>query len=177
MNLAKLLATILALLCVGVSAARAEVASSASNGFVVRYSFIVEAPPQTAYRKFVDIRGWWDSEHTFSGSAANLQMTPNPGGCWCEKLPDNGFVRHMDVIYAAPGKAIRLSGGLGPLQTMAVTAAADVQFTADGANTRVTFTYAVGGYAPNGLGELAPVVDGVLASQLVRYRAFAGIRR
>lgn len=177
MNIARLLVAAFALLGAGTSLAAAEVASSASNGFVVRHAFIVDAAPQEAYRRFVDIRGWWDSEHTFSGSAANLILSPRPGGCWCEKMPDNGFVRHMDVIYAAPGKALRMSGGLGPLQTMAVTAAADVQFAADGQKTRVTFTYAVGGYAPNGLGELAPVVDGVLANQLVRYRAFAGLRR
>ena len=163
----------LALVCAA-PLARADVLTSAPNGFVIRHVMSVPVAPAVAWRKFVDIGGWWSSEHTFSGDARNLSLTPRADGCWCEKLPNHGFVRHMAVIYAAPGKVLRLSGGLGPLQEMAVTGAMQITFEADGANTNVTMTYAIGGYSPSGLGPLAPLVDGVLGQQMLRYRAFAG---
>lgn len=158
-------------------AAHAEVTSSAAGGFIVRQVVSVPADHAVAYRKFLQIDQWWDRDHTFSGDAANLSIKARPGGCWCETLKDGGFVRHMDVVYAAPGEVIRFTGGLGPLQQMAVAGAMSVTFEADGPSTKVTMTYAVGGYAPNGLGALAPIVDGVLGGQMLRYREFAGRRR
>lgn len=157
--------------------AQAEVVTSAPGGFVVKQVMSVPVTPDIAYRKFVDIGEWWTPGHTFSGDAHNLSMRARPGDCWCEKLPDGGFVRHLDVIYAAPGKMLRFSGGLGPLQEMAVTGAMTVGFEADGPSTTVTMTYSVGGYSPNGLGPIAPLVDGVLGQQMLRYREFAGKRR
>jgi hypothetical protein len=167
----------LALACTAPTLAHAEVLTSSPGGFIVRQVMSVPTTPDVAYRKFVDVAGWWSSEHTFSGDAKNLSMTPRADGCWCEKLPHGGFVRHMAVVYAAPGKTIRFNGGLGPLQEMAVNGAMQVTFEADGSRTNVTLTYAVGGYSPNGLGPLAPLVDGVLGQQMLRYREFAGQRR
>ena len=37
-----------------------------------------------------------------------------------EKLPDGGFVRHLQIVYYQPGKSLRLTGGLGPLQELGV---------------------------------------------------------
>ena len=157
--------------------AQAEVVTSAPGGFVVKHTLSVPVAPDVAYRKFFDIGQWWTPEHTFTGDARNLYIRARPNDCWCEKLPDGGFVRHMDVIYAAPGKMLRFSGGLGPLQEMAVTGAMTVAFDADGSSTTVTMTMAVGGYSPTGLGPIAPLVDGVLGQQMLRYREFAGKRR
>ena len=42
-------------------------------------------------------------------------------GCWCEKLPNGGGVRHMQVVNVMPGKMLVMTGGLGPLQSMAAT--------------------------------------------------------
>ena len=158
-------------------AARAEVVTSAGNGFIVKQVMSVPVTPDVAYRKFLDVRHWWTPEHTFSGDARNLSITPRVDGCWCEKLPDQGFVRHMTVTYVAPGKALGFSGGLGPLGAMAVAGAMRITFEGEGSSTTVTMTYAVGGYAPNGLGDLAPIVDGVLGQQMLRYRAFAGLKK
>jgi len=168
---------VLVLACACPALARAEVLTSSPGGFVVRQVMSVPTASDVAYRRFVDIAGWWTPEHTFSGDAKNLSITPRADGCWCEKLPDGGFVRHMAVVYAAPGKVLRFSGGLGPLQEMAVSGAMQVTFEADGPSTNVTMTYAVGGYAPNGLGLMAPIVDGVLGQQMLRYREYAGRRR
>jgi hypothetical protein len=72
---------------------------------------------------------------------------------------------------------LRLEGGLGPLQEIGAHGAMTVAFEGDGPSTKVTLTYAVGGYAPNGLGALAPIVDGVIGAQMLRYRQIAGERR
>lgn len=157
--------------------AHADVVSSAPPGFIVKHIVSVPVTKEIAYRRFADIGRWWSSDHTFSGDARNLTITARPGGCWCEKLKDGGFVRHLEVVYAAPGEAMRFSGGLGPLQEMAVSGAMTVTFEADGPSTKVTMTYAVGGYAPNGLAALAPIVDGVLGAQMLRYREVAGRKR
>ncbi|MDX2233863.1 MAG: hypothetical protein NW200_05140 [Hyphomonadaceae bacterium] len=157
--------------------AQAEVVASAPTGFVVKQVVSVPVQREEAYRRFIDIASWWESDHTFSGDAANMSITPRADGCWCEKLKDRGFVRHMAVVYAAPGETIRFAGGLGPLQEMAVSGAMTVAFVADGPSTTVTLTYAVGGYAPAGLASLAPIVDGVLGAQMLRYREAAGRRR
>src|SRR5690349_14228561 len=121
----------------------------------------------------MQIGRWWNPAHTYSGDAANLALSAKPGGCLCETLPGGGFVKHMDVVYAAPGKALRLVGGLGPLQGMGAAGAMTFDFKAEGAITRVTVTYIVSGFAPGaGLAAIAPPVEGVLAEQLTRFKRF-----
>ena len=157
--------------------ARAQVVASASNGFVVRHIVSVPEAKDRAYRRFIDIKSWWTDEHTYTGVAKNPSIQARPGGCWCEKLPNGGFVEHMQVVYAAPDQTLRFVGGLGPLQELAVHGAMTVAFEADGPSTKVTMTYAVGGFAPSGLGSLAPIVDGVLGAQMLRYRQVVSERR
>ncbi len=115
---------------------------------------------------------WWDPAHTFSHEAHNLTMDAKPGGCFCERLPDGGGVQHMTVVYASPGKLLRLSGAMGPLQEagLAGTLTWTLSPSADG--TTVEMTYSVGGFRAGGLRDLAPAVDGVLRGQLARLKAF-----
>src|SRR5262245_25163980 len=100
--------------------ANAAVTSQGTNGFVVMNEVTVPGSSADAYAAVIKIGGWWDPEHSFSQDAKNLTLDAQPGGCWCETLPNGGFVRHLDVIHAAPGAKLVLSGGLGPLQAMAV---------------------------------------------------------
>jgi len=133
----------------------------------------VKATPAAAYDKFVHHVGdWWSSDHTYSHDAHNLTMDDKAGGCFCEKLPDGGGVRHLQVNYDAPGKALILSGGMGPLSSMAVTGAMNVTFTAVEGGTKIALTYAVGGYAQGGLTTLAAPVDGMLKETLGRFRSY-----
>ncbi len=144
-----ILAVILAALLPG--AAMGKVQDSAGNGFTLTQTYNVAASPEEAYRRLIRIGEWWNSEHTFSGDAHNLSIEEKPMGCFCEKLPGGGAVRHMQVVFMAPGKVLRFTGGLGPLQAMAVTGALTVQFTAAESGTRVDVTYAVTGYSAAGL--------------------------
>ena len=68
----------------------------------------------TVYAAAVDnIGAWWNSDHTISGDAANLYMTTDMPGCFCESLGDSGGLVHMTVSFVNPGVMLRLSGGLG----------------------------------------------------------------
>jgi len=155
------------------ASARADVLDASSGGFIVKVSVAVAAPAAEAYRALVErIGSWWSPDHTFSGSAANLSIDPVPGGCWCEKLSNGGGVRHMTVVFSDPGKLLRLSGGLGPLQDMALVGAMTWTFREAAGTTTIDVTYKVGGYLPGGMESLAKVVDGVLSAQLQRLRSF-----
>ena len=67
--------------------ATAEVLSVAANGFEVRETAHAAAAPDKAYAEMLMPAHWWSSDHTFSGSAANLVLDARAGGCWCEPWP------------------------------------------------------------------------------------------
>ncbi len=159
-----------AVLLLSAAAVSAEVVDVADNGFAVRQSVTVQADAAKAWSALVDVGKWWDPEHTYSGDAANLSIDPKPQGCWCEKLPGGGGVRHMSVVFASPGKMLRVEGGLGPLQAMAISGVLTFTFTPAEKGTRVELTYLVGGYNRGGFKDLSGGVDAVLRAQLERYQ-------
>lgn len=133
------------------------------------------APAARVYQALTDrIGSWWDKDHTFSGNAANLSLDARPGGCFCERLPGGGGVHHLTVLYAEPGKLLRLSGGLGPLQDLAVSGVTSWRLTESGGKTTVEVTYKISGYVPGtaGVGALAAPVDAVLTAQVRRLAQF-----
>src|SRR5882762_1709352 len=92
----------------------AEVADSSANGFTVKMIMTIQAPPADVYRRFVrNVGDWWSSDHTYSHDAHNLSIEEKPMGCFCEKLPNQGGVRHLEVVSLFPGKAIGMTGALG----------------------------------------------------------------
>ena len=146
----------------------AEIVDSTPHGFSLTNKIEVSVSPQAAYTHIVsDIALWWDPAHTFSGDSGNLTLVDQPNGCFCETLPSGG-VRHGTVVYAAPGKHLRLTGGLGPLQAMAVVGTMTYNLDRNEETTTVTMEYRVAGYHPGGLDKLAPAVDAVLKGQLLR---------
>jgi uncharacterized protein YndB with AHSA1/START domain len=131
-----LLAAALASFIVGT--AFAGVADSSASGFTVKIVVHVQAPPAEAYRKFVrNIGDWWNSSHTFSGSAKSLSIEEKATGCFCEKLPDGGGVRHMEVVTIMPGKMIVMTGALGPMQSLAAAGNMKVQFSPEEGGTKI----------------------------------------
>ena len=76
--------------------ARADVVDAAPNGFSIRVTTDVNAVPAVVFRAIGQVASWWDSDHTWSGSAANLSIDLRAGGCFCETLP-GGAVQHMTV--------------------------------------------------------------------------------
>ena len=157
-------ALVLGVLAAG--SAAAAVASAGAGGFALHHELTFPGTPAQAWTRLVAPSAWWSSEHTYSGDAKNLSLAAVPGGCWCESLPGGGFVRHMDVLYAAPGRALRLYGGLGPLQGMGAAGAMTFVLKPDGATTRIVVDYVVSGYVAGGFEKIAVGVDAVLGEQL-----------
>ena len=150
---------------------RAAVADSAANGFTVKLELNIQAPPQDVYYRVVRVGDWWNSMHTFSGDAHNLSIEDKAMGCFCEKLPSGGSVRHMVVVYADPGKKLVLSGALGPLQSIAATGSMTIQLAPAGGATKLTVVYAVTGYLAAGMNTWAAPVDSVLTEQFTRLKS------
>ena len=162
-------AVLTAALSIGRPAA-AEVVSAGQNGFEIRETVHVAAAPEKAYAALLQPARWWSSEHSFSGSAANLTLDARAGGCWCEKLNDGGSVEHMRVVYVAPGKVLRLRGALGPLQGLGVEGAMTLSVKAGASGADITMSFAAGGYVKDGFDALSKGVDHVLGEQLERLR-------
>ena len=161
------------LISAGLNPLTAEVKDSSTNGFTIQDSVIIAANPMDVYNSIVeDVGLWWDSAHTFSGNAENLSIDDKAGGCFCEKLENGGSVRHLEVVFVEPGKTLRMVGGLGPLQEMAVTGSMTWSLRKMDAGTNVKVTYSVGGYRPGGLQKIAPLVDKVMSEQLTRLKEY-----
>lgn len=155
--------------------ASGEVRSASPSGFETVEVVIVNAAPKQVYAMLVQPARWWSGDHTYSGRAANLSLQPHAGGCFCETIPaENASIEHARVIHARPGKTLRLTGALGPLQAEGVTATLTWALKPVPGGTEVTQTYVVGGYVRGGADRLAPIVDQVIGEQLKRLqRAFA----
>jgi hypothetical protein len=153
-------------------AASAEVLDSAAGGFTVSHTIQLAAAPLRVYSEFVRIGEWWHPEHTFSGNSRYLSLDARPNGCFCEIWAEGTGVRHMTVVYADPGKLLRMTGGLGPLQALGVAGSLTLTFSKTETGTKLEMVYRVGGYYPKGLDSLAPTVDAVLGQQISRFKRF-----
>jgi uncharacterized protein YndB with AHSA1/START domain len=157
-----------------VTTAAAEVTERSAGGFVSVHELQTSASSEQVYRALTDeVARWWDAEHSWSGEASNFSLAAEAGGCFCERLADGGSVEHMRVVFAQPGRRLVLKGGLGPLQEMSVagTMTFDLRPGAQGGTT-LHYRYVVGGYAPDGLEQLADAVDQVQLGQLQRLVAY-----
>jgi hypothetical protein len=152
---------------------KAAVVSVAPNGFHIRHSAQLVVPQPSAYSAFGQIGSWWDKDHTYSGEAENMSLSLQPGGCFCERLPERGGIEHMRVTYIKPGERVVLTGSLGPLLYEATAGVMDVQFERIAGGTRVTMDYKAAGFVKGDATKFAPIVDEVLGAQLKRYREFA----
>jgi len=146
--------------------ALAEVKDSGPGGFTLENSERVAVDANAAWKALVEEVGeWWPEDHTWWGDASKLSIRPRAGGCFCE-INGKRQARHMEVVWVDPGKTLRMVGGLGPLQGLGLDGALEFRLTPDGDGTLITLWYRVGGYSPDDLSKLAPVVDGVMAKQL-----------
>lgn len=168
-----LAAAVLAFAC-GVPAA-AEVTRATDDSFVSRHEAVVRATPKEVWLALISPAGWWQSSHTWSGEAKNLTLTPQAGGCFCERIPEvdepdrftlEGSVEHMRVVQAYPEQALRMVGSLGPLQSEPVTGILTIAISKVEAGTRIVWEYNVGGSMRYEVPVIAKAVDGVMGAQL-----------
>jgi len=154
--------------------AAADVIKAEATGFVVEKAVAIDASPDTVWETLRAPQRWWSKEHTWSGDSANLYIDSQATGCFCEKLPGRGSVQHARLIFVDKGKMLRMEGAFGPLQGEAIVATLTFELSADGDKaTKVKMTYVAGGYSPTGFEKLAPLVDGVLGTQLDGLKAAA----
>lgn len=138
---------------------------------MIQYHCSVTQSPGQAFEHFTqDIGKWWNGNHTYTLDAANMHFRTEPGGGLYEKLEGNGWVQHLTMVYYAPGKEIRLAGGLGPLQQMAVSGIMTISFKSGEKGTLVSLIYKVEG--EKGIGQWGGPVGSVLKEQLDRYEIF-----
>ena len=147
--------------------AEGAVVDATASGFTIENTVDVPVDAMTTWKALVDDVGeWWPRDHTWWGEASELTIEPRAGGCFCER---NGAqqAQHLQVTFVDPGKLLRLTGGLGPLQGMGLHGVLEFRL-APGANggTTITLFYRAGGYTPEDLARFAPVVDQVQALQL-----------
>ena len=171
----KLLLT-LASLTATASPAFAEVKATSESGFNSVHIAEVAAAPDVVWKRLIAPKDWWNKAHSWSGSSEGFYIDAQANGCFCElfqekgadgKLKTVGSVEHMRVIFAQPGKVLRMQGALGPLQSEAVIGTLTVAMEPgkDKTTTKLSFSYVVGGYMRYKAAEIAPAVDKVLGEQ------------
>jgi len=151
--------------------ARAEVKSTWTAGIRLENKVTIAAPPDRVYAALADIGKWWDSEHTYTGDAANMTIALEPGACFCERFAKGGGVKHGEVVLAWPGQVLRIHGAFGPLQDEGVTGALTFRLKAVEGGTEVTQTYNAGGLRPEMVAN-APLFDQVIGGQLTRFKRY-----
>lgn len=165
------------------ASAHAEVVATTPLGFSVRESTEVRATPDEAWAQLIRPAEWWSASHTFSGDPANLSLDAMAAGCFCEVLPSavspqaapRGSVMHMMVVYAEQGRALRMTGALGPMQSEGLHGALTITLKPlGGGGTRIGWEYVVGGYMRFAPEQIAPMVDRVLGEQATRLAARLG---
>jgi uncharacterized protein YndB with AHSA1/START domain len=151
--------------------ARAAVVESGPNGFAIQQSLHIAAAPERVYATLMTPARWWNSEHTFSGSAANLTLEPRAGGCFCETW-NGGSVQHLVVVYAEPGKVLRLRGALGPFQGQGVDGALTFTLKASAGGTDLVLENTAGGFIKGGFGKWPLLADAMLADLMARLKRY-----
>ncbi|MEP5727381.1 MAG: SRPBCC family protein [Erythrobacter sp.] len=153
----------------------AEVTKKSDRGFITRDEVVVDANLKETWLALISPARWWNAAHTWSGDAANLSLTPQGGGCFCERIPEvdepgrftlEGSVEHLRVVQAFPEKALRLTGGLGPLQSEPVNGVLTIVLSEVDEGTRIVWEYNVGGSMRYEIDEISKAVDGVMSQQL-----------
>ena len=157
--------------CAVTATAAAEVVSATPERAELRFTAEFNASPSEVWRAIGRVDRWWNGEHTYSGDARRLRLDLAAPGCFCERW-SGGAVEHMRVVMAIPGQTLRLTGGLGPLQTSPLNGVMTYSLAPAGAGARLTLTYTLAGQPADGLEALAPLVDQVIGEQFARLASF-----
>ncbi|MEM7433421.1 MAG: ATPase [Pseudomonadota bacterium] len=167
-------ASLLALFLVGASVniARSEVLDSGPVGFTSANEVVVSVDRTAAWKAAMSIGQWWHPDHTIGGDATALSIDARAMGCFCESLADGGGVVHLTVTTVSPNVLLRMTGGLGPLGLMGVNGNMTWEFIDHDDGTLIRFTYAVGGYAKDGLEGAAGPVEFVIGEALERLATY-----
>ena len=167
---------LIAILACSTASARGEVKNAAASGFTIENTRVVPVDAGTAFKALVEsVDRWWPKDHSWWGREGALSIEPRAGGCFCERAGSREAM-HMLVTFVDPGRLLRMTGGLGPLQGMGLQGALEFRFAPAKDGTAITLYYRVGGYTPDDLSTFAPVVDQVQGVQLGALAEFLGAK-
>ena len=153
--------------------ASAAVQQSAPDGVMIEHRYTIAAPPAETWQALLHPERWWPEDHTWSGARANMSLSPQAGGCFCETW-DGGSAEHARVVMVEDGKLLRLRGAFGPLQEMAVAAVLTVTLEPKDEGTVAVVIYRISGDALHKLDQFVPVVDQVIGQQFGAFADHAG---
>lgn len=156
--------------------ASAEIVSRGENAFTLRFAVGVEAAREDIVAAVGRIPAWWDPAHTYTGDGANLSLTFEPGGCWCERLADGTVFEHARIVSISD-EAVVMNAPLGPLNGRATQADLTWSVGPETPQARVSLEFVVAG---PGVGALADPVHAVMQQGFGRYIDFieaGGTRR
>lgn len=160
--------TALALLLIIAPFAHAEpkVTAQSEYGFITDNVVTINASPDEVWQKLIyGVDTWWPKDHSWWGQDGTFSISPKAGGCFCETAGDKS-AEHLHVVFVDPNKKLVMTGGLGPLQGMGLFGALTFELTEQDDSTKVSMTYRVHGYYPDGYQQLAPIVAQVQGLQL-----------
>jgi hypothetical protein len=167
------LALVVLVSCIPSQGVLGEVIDSGPNGFSLVNELTIDASRAEVWQAAVDHVGqWWSNDHTISGDAGNMSIDAVPQGCFCESIGDHAGVVHLTVTFVNSQIILRLTGGLGPLGLMGINGNMTWEFFDAGEATLVRFSYAVGGYWPEGLDSVAEPVDFVIGEALTLLKTY-----
>lgn len=148
------------------SAAHAEIVTASDDHFTLKLEATTELTPEQVWERLIVPAEWWQSDHSYSGDAANLSLDATAGGLWREDW-EGGSVWHGTVLQAQPQKTLSLSAPFGPLQGMAVTSIWTITLEPiEAGGTMIRFDHVTNGSSASNLAEIAPAVDFVKAQAL-----------
>lgn len=129
----------------------------ALRGVTIEKEVVVAAPPDEAWNAFTgDVSAWWD--HTFSGNPERLVIDRIAGGGFWEYFDAEGHgVQHAEIIWAEPGKILKMRGPLG-FSGKALDLVHTFRFSPDPGGTKIHLTL-------NAMGQLDD--EGVAAMEAV----------
>jgi hypothetical protein len=177
MPAARFLPVVLPLVLLLAAAARGEVKRAAADDLTVEHHLSTSVAAPQLYRAIGQVDKWWSGTHTWSGSAANLSLKLEAGGCFCERWAE-GSVEHGQVIQTLRDRLVRLHATLGPLMDLAVSGVLTFQLSppaagSSGKGADLVVTYRISGDSTHGLKALAGPVDKVLGEAAARLVHFA----
>lgn len=138
---------------------RAELLESSGHYFSIAFEEKLPVSAEQLNKQILKIEKWWHPGHTYSGKSENLFIDLKKRSCFCERLGNQGIVRHLDLVNYQPNKLFRFRSGLGPLQSLPINGVLDFAITSTGENqSSLKVTYQVAGNTPelkNGLKRLS----------------------
>lgn len=155
--------------------AYAELKLAAADAVLVEHHYAVPATTEQVWNNLLHPEDWWPADHTWSGSAANLSLQPDAGGCFCERWSGSS-VEHGRVIMVQGHTLLRIDAALGPLQDMAVTGVLTIRLTDTAGGSDIGVTYRVSATPAHQLVALADTLDRVVGQQFAGLAAAVSAR-